>query len=678
MPPSQHRPARSGRSNPGPGTATPVPLLHRPALDGLRGAAVIGVVAYHFDLLRGGYLGVDLFFVLSGFLITSLLLDEIATSGTVSLGRFWSRRIGRLLPGLLLFLIGGAIYARWGATNSELAAIRHDGLSGLFYVANWTQISSNVDYWDHFTTPSIFRHLWSLAIEEQFYLVWPIVALLVSMATRRPARSIGVVAVIGAFLSASFATLLFHPGQATTRIYFGTDTRIAAILMGAATATLGWIARNGRPHPRSDSKPVVEIVRDTTVALSLVFLVLCWTFIDGTNPILWRGGLIGCGFAAAAVIGIFGSSNSGRFAPLFTIPILRWLGKVSYSLYLWHWLVRVALDHSRVSLPRLPLICTWAALSIALAAASYYFVEVPARRWLDARHEVRNIRLMSVAGGVLATILILFGATQPLARKSIDSLGSVAVAPPNVPAQPFEPLLTNGQEPRILVLGDSVGTDLALGLKQLADVHSMSVMDLAVAGCPLILEPSRAIDYLGRWANDGAVCSQVIERFDEAATSFQPNIVLLAFGRFEDPDRELPSGEVASPCNPNYDRWRFETWSTLIAHLQSVDVGIATITTAYGRPFGYDPADDDQTDCLNTQTTLAASSTGIRLVDLGKWTCPSRECRSEIDGVPLRHDGVHFGEQTSPIAAAWILDQVLEGWRINGDGASPTSQSAAP
>ena len=149
-------------------------MQHQPALDGLRGAAVAGVLLFHAGHLRGGYLGVDVFFVLSGFLITSLLLAEGARTGTVALGAFWARRARRLLPALLAVLAFVAVYSLVVASAAERTTIRGDGLATLGYFANWRAIFSGTDYWALFRSPSPLEHTWSLAIEEQFYLVWPL------------------------------------------------------------------------------------------------------------------------------------------------------------------------------------------------------------------------------------------------------------------------------------------------------------------------------------------------------------------------------------------------------------------------------------------------------------------------------------------------------------------------
>src|SRR5262245_51388067 len=223
-------------------------LPHVPALDGLRGIAVAAVVVFHLGHLRGGFLGVDLFFVLSGFLITSLLLGGRRGGGDgrgVDLKLFWSRRARRLLPALFLLLAGVAVLIATATPAGRRPAFRGDALATLGYVANWHAMGHQTSYWDMFSQPSPLDHMWSLAIEEQFYLVWPlVVGGLLLLARRRSTgghRAVAGVALAGAL--ASFAVLaLTWSATSTNRAYYGTDARVGPTLLGAALAAV-WIAR---------------------------------------------------------------------------------------------------------------------------------------------------------------------------------------------------------------------------------------------------------------------------------------------------------------------------------------------------------------------------------------------------------------------------------------------------
>src|SRR5688572_19999684 len=199
------------------------PLRHMPALDGLRGLAVAGVVLCHAGHLTGGYLGVDLFFVLSGFLITSLLLTERRDTGRISLSGFWARRARRLLPALFGMLAGVAVYAAVWADRAELDPIRADALATLGYVANWRAIFAGNGYWDVFSAPSPLEHTWSLAIEEQFYLVWPLAVLALLWVGRGSARAVLTGSLALGAASAAWMIASYTPGDDPQRVYLGTD-----------------------------------------------------------------------------------------------------------------------------------------------------------------------------------------------------------------------------------------------------------------------------------------------------------------------------------------------------------------------------------------------------------------------------------------------------------------------
>ncbi|MBM3675297.1 MAG: acyltransferase [Actinobacteria bacterium] len=323
------------------------PVARIRALDGVRGAAVAAVLVFHGGRLEGGFLGVDLFFVLSGFLITALLLTESRATDRISFAGFWARRARRLLPALFLMLAGVALYAVLVAEPAELERIRGEALATLGYVANWRAVFGGSSYWELFLVPSPLQHTWSLAIEEQFYLVWPLVfgAVLAWGRRRSASRADGSstarrMLALSLGLAGSCAILALGIGEAN-RVYYGTDTRAPAILFGASLAA--WLAWRGPVRTRGGRRRL-EMVAFVAVAA----LAVAWTRLSG--PLLYQGGLLLCGLAGAAVVASAAHPVRGPLARAFELRPLVGLGLISYGAYLYHWPLYVYLDEKRVGL----------------------------------------------------------------------------------------------------------------------------------------------------------------------------------------------------------------------------------------------------------------------------------------------------------------------------------------
>jgi len=404
---------------------------HLPALDGLRAVAVAGVVAYHlgFGWASGGYLGVDLFFVLSGFLITSLLLEEWSGAGRLDLGAFWGRRARRLLPALFLVLVAIGAYVvlngRFGPPGAtaqvDLSGLRGDALATLFYVANWHAIFAHQSYFAQFAAPSPLQHTWSLAIEEQFYLVWPLLLLaLVTLAGRHWRRVGAGLCVAGAAGSAALMAVLYHGGD-PTRVYFGTDTRAFDLLAGAVIAMVA----AARPQPGARARLVLHAAALPAAAGLGYFWVVAGTAQGVPRSWMFQGGFLGCAALAAVVVSDVRLVAPGPLGAALSLRPLRWIGTISYGIYLWHWPVLVYLTTARTGLVGWQLDLARVGVTMAVATASFYLVERPLRR--RSYHTWRARGLAPLGAAVTAAVVII--STVPAVAAPPSRSPSVAAAP---------------------------------------------------------------------------------------------------------------------------------------------------------------------------------------------------------------------------------------------------------
>jgi len=321
--PARARPATPGRPD------------HLPALDGLRAVAVAVVVAYHLGRLRGGFIGVDLFFVLSGFLITRLLLAERSATGRISLRAFWARRVRRLMPAMAVTAAGVLVAARHAYPSWRLADLRADALAALAYVANWRFITSGQSYFESAVGPSPFRHAWSLAVEEQYYIVWPILVAGVLVAARHRRRlAVAATALAVTALSAGWLAVGSARGYDQSRLYFGTDTRLFALTVGALVATWFDPVRDRlRARPRGRA---VGLGLDALGALGVAAVVAGCTIADQQGDWMYRWGFLAVALASALALAGLGLGTGPASAVLAWRP-LRWIGERSYGIYLYSW-----------------------------------------------------------------------------------------------------------------------------------------------------------------------------------------------------------------------------------------------------------------------------------------------------------------------------------------------------
>jgi peptidoglycan/LPS O-acetylase OafA/YrhL len=560
-------------------TPTSKRLPYMPGVDGLRALAVLAVFVYHFHngggWLPGGFLGVDVFFVISGYLITSLLLSEFRKEGRVDLVRFWLRRARRLLPaiGVLIavVMVLGAFF-----DFGQISTLRGQALASMAYVTNWDLILSHQSYFQEFARPSLFRHLWSLAVEEQFYLLWPLV--FAACMTRFGHRRLLVGVFAGAIASSLLMAILFDPAN-PNRVFYGTDTRATPLLVGVALAFL-W-------HPerlQAKTGTLAPAALDAVGAFALAMVLITLLTVHDYEPSLYHGGFLLLSVWTALLVGAL-AHPAASIGGVVGNPAMRWLGLRSYSFYLWHWpileLTRPGID---VTLHGPILFALQLGATILLADLSYRYVEQPFRRSTSwQRPDWLRIGRVGIAVGVASVVLIVgWSGIVPRGHPGQLRVASAQITPKTVSIRPegashpipvtravsdqsdgLIPVKARGKHAHgaskpiaVLAVGDSVMVDARSGLARL--LGPKLTLNAAVGRQPAEIT-SLLHDYAGhgklpddvvlQMGNNGPVYSDDLEKL-RAALRGVPHVYLV--------NVEVPrswQGEVNSALSEAADDW---------------------------------------------------------------------------------------------------------------------------
>ena len=388
-----------------------------PSIDSLRALAVLAVIIYHVDVnyLPGGFLGVDLFFVLSGYLISSLIIKEFRKAGTVNLYNFYIRRARRLLPAVYFMITIGLVVMV--LFNEVLLRKSHlDAIFGYIYSSNWWYIFHKLDYFDSFGAQSPFKHLWSLAIEEQFYMIFPLLFLLVNGKKKSKDGTYKLnknflYVVLGLILVSLIAHILLFDINNISRIYFGTDTRAFSLLVGVVGAIL-------YPMERLHSKvtPQQNMIYSVVSLVSIATLITVMIYTSEYNTWLYRGG-----FLLVAILGLIVIISSGKqhtlMSKLLSFKPIVFIGKISYSLYLWHFPILVLTTPvSEIGNPNIFFVILRIVLTFAVAIVSYVFVETPIRKLgfknyinvIFKKLKKRPRKSRKVYAGIVGLVSVLF------------------------------------------------------------------------------------------------------------------------------------------------------------------------------------------------------------------------------------------------------------------------------
>jgi peptidoglycan/LPS O-acetylase OafA/YrhL len=637
----------------------------------------MAVLVYHLGTtgdgaqpLRGGFLGVDVFFVLSGYLITSLLIIEVRRTGRMSIKQFYIRRARRLLPAAFaLLLVVSAVVVAWLPEQGR--QLRGDLLAAVGYVTNWWLIAEDSSYFGNGDRPRLLTHMWSLSVEEQYYLLWPLV---MAVFARFAARRRVMLAVLGALIAASATAgvLLYDPWADPSRVYYGTDTRALAPLLGAA------LAMAARPwRYRADTTAGRRVTLDLAGFAALIALAGAAVLLSDTAPPLYRGGFLAAAVVAAILVAAAGHPGTVLGRVLGTAP-LRWLGERSYAIYLWHWpvcvLTRPGLDVPLTGWLNVALRVTTV---LVLAELSYRLIEHPMRRpgfflGYPSRHVrvqplIRLPALRSAALIVVATVGVttigfqLAGAVAPAAAVPVDSgpaaaLDLEAEPSPSAPAPAPTPTgsppgptpsgsASSGasKAPTVAIFGDSQGMTL------MANVPSdlgryLAVTDATIEGCGILV--GKVASRSGERRDLASNCSAWRTRWASSATRLKPEVALVIIGAWEMFDLTVAEATLAFG-SPEWDAHVAGALREGIEALRAAGSKVALALTPCYRPIkasaGFWPerGEDHRTRHLNGLLRAAAAANPAHVSTVEP---PAQFCTDPAISTnkSYRWDGVHY------------------------------------
>ena len=666
----------------------PKPMGYQPGLDGLRAISVVAVILYHagFGWMHGGFLGVEVFFVVSGYLITSLLLEEQENTGAVRLSQFWLRRARRLLPALLAVLVAVGVWVAVFGSAQQQSDLHRDYLPGIFYFANWGQIFGGAQYFGNF---SPLRHLWSLAVEEQWYLLWPLAFVFLTRRNKR-ASEVGRSILLAAAGVMALTWLLAGGGALTSGrvnfLYLSTLTRSSGLLLGAGVAFL-WRPWRVKGAASSRLGPLLSAAGLGASAL----LVYAFTAAHLTDRSLFRWQLAAVSMLSLVVVASVVHPAASAARSFLGSPSLVAIGKRSYGAYLWSWPISVLCGAFDGSWIRFIMAMS---LTIVVAEFSYQYIETPIRkgalrRWLHRPRDAdwsRRTLIAGVAGAVTLSLLFTFySRVTPFDRAAggddvaidlstvttLPTVGStpataaatagVTVAPtvPRVTAATHQiapaataPVVANTQAPqspgpaRVVIVGDSQAHSLAINLPSGIE-DAFTIGDGSVEGCSVFddgIVRSRREGFTRSFAD----CGGWDEKWGAAARRANAQVALVVLGAWDVFDVEV-DGELMAFGTPAADRRFMDNLDRGIAALHGAGAKVALLEVPCMRPQDVKGAgvpalpergDDARVAHLNQllRTIARADPSNVFFVDGPAEWCTDQAIATDLE---YRWDGVH-------------------------------------
>ncbi len=683
-----------------------------------------GVLVFHlgFGWSRGGFLGVSAFFTLSGYFICTLLLEEHAATGRIDLRRFWSRRLRRLLPAALLALLFVLVFGATMATFDQAASLRGDVFAALAYVANWRFLAAGQGYSDLFAAPSPVLHFWSLAIEEQCYVAFPLVVAGALALGRGRRVVLGVtlaVALVASIVAGHFA---YAPGENIARFYFGTDTRVAELLIGALLAVV--LAVRGSPKTVGRRSSWVLAVCG---AVALVGIVWSWHGVDLHDPALYRGGFVVHATAVALVI--VAAQTRGPAASVLGVAPLRWLGRISYGAYLYHWPIFLWLTPGRTGLATPLLSLLRLGVTFAAAEVSARVLEDPIRSRRVLKRAAPRLAIPAMAALALGVVLVpaagrgptidfttiaapaLPGSTDEdrvdpeVAAASANPAGNPLLTTTGSPSSPDaaalpvddptpatavlateSPVATRlvddtpggdlvvaprrirpGETPRIYFAGDSVALVEGTELSRWGSTHGLQVWPAGWFACPVAR--GGTYRYAGVPKEVEPKCNTWATQRARDVGDIKPHIAVISYGVFDVLDRQRPGDaawqHLGEPAYDAFVRGEIAALTELliaerarVVWLVQPDIEIG-VTDDGSRPAVSFPESDPR--------RMARFNELVRDVVGSHPGSSMIDLKAHLQGWPggeldpkLRPDGVHPSPEGSRDIADWLGRQLLD------------------